>query len=95
MVLVSFTEDWNEYDRLRTMVQRTYDTAQKDYNNHLKDFLCNTSPQHSRFAAPKQSIFGIDSDIPPLSCSEGSICHSSNICEKAARFGLIGTMKYA
>ena len=70
-------ESWNSYERLRSMAQQIYSRAQNAYHNHLKDILSGTSQPHSWWSALKQSLFGVDSSLPPLSCSDGSICHDA------------------
>ena len=70
-------ENWIEYVRLRGVAQRVYSVAQNNHNNHLKDILSGTTQPHSWWSALKQSLFGVDSSIPPISRSDGSICHDS------------------
>ena len=70
-------ETWENYVRLRLVAQRTYSRAQDEYNEHLKNVLIGTSQPHSWWSALKQSLFGMDSSLPPLSCTDGSICHNS------------------
>ena len=70
-------ESWENYVGLRSIAQRTYSSALDEYNEHLKNVLIGTSQPHSWWSALKQSLFGVDSSLPPLSCTDGSICHNS------------------
>ena len=70
-------ESWSNYVCCRSIAQRMYSLAQSDYNSHLKTVLAGASQPHSWWSALKQSLFGVDSSLPPLSKSDGSISHSS------------------
>ena len=70
-------DSWNDYVFLRSESQRIYSAAQRSYNDHLRDVLAGTSQPHSWWSALKQSLFGVDSGLPPLSLPDGSLCHSS------------------
>ena len=70
-------ESWEHYVRLRAQARRTYSAAQDDYHDHLKSVLTGTSQPHAWWSAVKQSLFGVDSQLPSLSCPDGSVCHRS------------------
>ncbi|KAK3890477.1 hypothetical protein Pcinc_005557 [Petrolisthes cinctipes] len=72
---------WDVYVRSRSQALITYATAQTAYNDHLRDVLTGASLPHSWWSALKQSLFDVDSGLPPLSCSDGFVCH--NFKEKA------------
>ena len=68
---------WMAYLHLRSIAQRIYSDAQRTYHDHLKDILSGTSQPHSWWSAVKQSLFQSDTRLPPLSCSDGSVCSNS------------------
>ena len=70
-------ESWANYVHYRSLAQRTYSAAQTEFNNHLRNVLAGTSQPHSWWSALKQSLFGVDSGLPALSNSDGSVLHDS------------------
>ena len=66
---------WNDYVHLRSVAQRIYYEAQCNHNNHLRNTLAGASQPHVWWSALKQSLFGVDSSLPSLVCSDGSLCH--------------------
>ena len=72
---------WNNYIHHRLLAQRIYVEAQTNYHSHLKEILTGASQPHVWWSALKQSLFGVDTSLPPLSCADGSVCSSAK--EKA------------
>lgn len=64
-------ETWENYVSLRSAAQRIYSNAEDEYNEHLKNVLIGTSQTHSWWSALEQSLFGVDSSLSPLSCTDG------------------------
>ena len=54
-----------------------YSDAQNSYHAHLKNILTGASQPHVWWSALKQSLFGVDSSLPTLSCADGSVCSTS------------------
>ena len=69
--------DWENYVQLRSLAERVYAVAKSSYNNHLKEILSGASQPHAWWSALKQSLFGVDSSLPPLSCVDGSVRSTS------------------
>ena len=68
-------EAWSDYVRLRSVAQRVYSEAQRNHSDHLKSTLAGASQPHAWWSALKQSLFGVDSSLPSLVRSDGSLCH--------------------
>ena len=51
-----------------------YNAAEAAYNSHLQDNLAGATQPHKWWTSLKSSLFGIDSSMPPLRNSDGSIC---------------------
>lgn len=64
---------WENYVTLRAQAQRVYSAAERDYNLHLQEILAGATQPHKWWASLKSSLFGIDSSMPPLSNSDGSV----------------------
>lgn len=64
---------WENYVRLRAVARNVYATSEAEYKNHLKDILSGASQPHKWWSALKSSLFGIDSDMPPLTAADGSV----------------------
>ncbi|KAK3894304.1 hypothetical protein Pcinc_001927 [Petrolisthes cinctipes] len=64
---------WDDYIHLRSVAQRVYSNAERDYNSHLQEVLAGATQPHKWWASLKASLFGIDSSMPPLRDSDGSV----------------------
>ena len=67
--------DWEEYIRLRRRAKEIYKIAEREYHAHLKDILLGASQPHTWWSALKQSLFGVDSSLPPLQREDGSFSY--------------------
>lgn len=64
---------WGDYVHLRSVAQRVYSTAEREYNSHLQEVLAGATQPHKWWSSLKASLFGIDSTMPALRDSDGSI----------------------
>ena len=67
---------WDNYTRLRAIAQRVYASAEKEYNDEIKQTLENTIQPHKYWATFKSALFGMDSSVPPLLKPDGCLTHS-------------------
>ena len=66
---------WENFTRLRADAQSIYDTAEREYNNSLKETLSSTDQPHKFWSTLKSALFGVDSSMPPLLKADGSVAH--------------------
>ena len=64
---------WDNYVTLKTEAQRTYNTAETAYNSHLQEVLAGATQLHKWWSSLKASLFGVESSMPPLRESNGSV----------------------
>ena len=75
---------WNNYVNLRNAAQETYATAEKEYNDGVRDTLIGTTNSHKWWSTLKTALFGVDVVVPPILRPDGSLVHYPK--EKAALF---------
>ncbi|MEL7522543.1 MAG: endonuclease/exonuclease/phosphatase family protein, partial [Cyanobacteria bacterium J06553_1] len=66
---------WRNFIRLRAEAQFIYDTAEREYNNSLKETLSSTDQPHKFWSILKSALNGVDSSMPPLLKADGSVEH--------------------
>ena len=66
---------WNNYVNLSNAAQETYATAEKEYNDSVRDTLIGTTTTHKWLSTLKTALFGIDVAVPPLLRPDGSLTH--------------------
>ena len=64
---------WDSYVALRAEAQRIYNAAETAYNSHLQDILAGATQPHKWWGSLKASLFRVDSNMPPLRESDGSM----------------------
>ena len=77
-------ETWNNNVNLRNAAEETYATAEKEYNDSVRDTLIGTTNSHKWWSTLKTALFGVDVAVPPLLRPNGSPTHFPK--EKAALF---------
>ena len=82
---------WNTYVNLRNAAQETYDAAEKEYNDGVRDTLIGTTNSHKWWSTLKTALFGVDVAIPPLLRPDGPLTHCPK--EKAALFADVSDSK--
>ena len=75
---------WENYVRLRSIAQRTYNDSEKRYNETVKDTLLGASSPHKWWSTLKSALFGNETTIPPILKPDGSLTHCPK--EKATLF---------
>ena len=75
---------WDNYIRLQAVAQRVYASAEKEYNDNIKDDLLGTSQPNKWWSTLKSALFGIDTTVPALLKPDGSLTHDPK--EKATLF---------
>ena len=66
---------WENYTSLRSEAQRVYASAEKEYNDAIKETLRGTSQPHKWWSSLKSALFGVESSIPALLRQDGSVTH--------------------
>ena len=82
---------WNNYTRLRVVAQEIYASAEKEYNDSIKEDLLGTNHSNKWWSTLKSALFGIDVTLPPLIKPDGSLTHDPK--EKATLFADVFDMK--
>ena len=75
---------WDNYIRLRDIAQAVYASAEKEYNDSIKDDLLGTMQSNKWWSTLKSALFGIDTTVPALLKPDGSLTHDP--VEKATLF---------
>ena len=75
---------WNNYTRLRARAQSVYASAEKNYNDGIREKLLGVVNPHSWWTTFKSALFGVDQSGPPLLKSDGTLAYCPR--EKAALF---------
>ena len=75
---------WDNYIRLQAVARRVYASAEKEYNDNIKDDLLGTSQPNKWWSTLKSALFGIDTTVPALLKPDGSLTHDPK--EKATLF---------
>ena len=75
---------WANYTRLRAVAQNVYTSAERDYNEGIKDTLLGATNSHKWWSTFKSALFGVDTSIPPLLKPDGTVTHCPK--EKANLF---------
>ena len=66
---------WENYTRLRSEARRVYASAEKEYNDTIKETLRGTSQSHKWWSSLKSALFGVEPSIPALLKQDGSVTH--------------------
>ena len=75
---------WNNYTRLRAHAQSVYASAEKNYNDGIREKLLGVVNPHSWWTTFKSALFGVDQSGPPLLKPDGTLAYCPR--EKAALF---------
>ena len=75
---------WDNYIRLKAVAQAVYASAEKEYNDSLKDNLLGATQSNKWWSTLKSALFGVDMTIPALLKPDGSLTHDPK--EKATLF---------
>ena len=67
---------WENYVTMRNLANAVYAEAESDYNAHMREVLSGASQPHKWWSTLKASLFGVESSIPPLLKSDGSVIYS-------------------
>ena len=68
-------QHWNNYVALRAEARRIYNAAETSYNSHLQDVLAGATQSHKWWSSLKSSLFGVESNMPPLCEPSGSMSY--------------------
>ena len=75
---------WSNFTRLRTAAFEVYATAEKEFNDCIKNDLMSIVQLNKWWSTFKSALFGRDMTIPPLVKPDGTITHDPK--EKASLF---------
>ena len=84
---------WNNCVNLRNGAQETYDAAEKEYNDSVRDTLIGTTNSHKWWSTLKTALFGMDVVVPPILRPDGSLAHCPK--GKAALFADVFDSKHS
>ena len=56
--------NWDNYTRLQAVAQAVYASAEKEYNDSLKDSLLSATQSNKWWSTLKSTLFGVDMTIP-------------------------------
>ena len=66
---------WENYTRLRTEAQQVYASAEREYNETIKETLRESMQAHKWWSTLKSALFGNESSVPALLKPSGSVTH--------------------
>ena len=75
---------WDNYTRLRAQAQAVYVSAERNYNEGIREKLLGVVNPHRWWSTFKSALFGVDQTGPPLLKPDGTLAYCPK--EKAALF---------
>ena len=66
-------ESWDEYVHARSLAEKTYRDAEKEYVSSVRKKLSNSSDPHKWWSTLKSAVFGLCSSLPPLLSDGGEL----------------------
>ena len=76
---------WNQFTRLRAVAQEVYASAEREYNNSVKETLLGTLQFYKWWSTLKSALFGVEGTVPLLLKLGGSLTHCPK--DKSTLFG--------
>lgn len=75
---------WNNFVHLRSVAKEVYASAEREYNDSIKETLLGATQPHKWWSTFKSALFGVDDGMTPLLKPDGSLTYCPK--EKATLF---------